>query len=77
MTGNASEHLVLVDYINNDTNQRKFVLRAKDDFKYERPQNWYLTFSVCFEKEFLESEDPWVFYKYFHVQIMYSYRKKL
>ena len=58
MTGNASEHLVLVDYINTDTNQRKFALRAKDDFKYKRPQTWYLSFNVCFEKEFLELEDP-------------------
>ena len=58
MTGNSSEHLVLVNYINTDTIQRKFVLRAKDDFKYEIPQTWYLTFNVCFEKDLWESEDP-------------------
>ena len=58
MTGNASEHLVLVDYINTDTNQRKFVLRAKDDFKYKKPQTWYLTFNVCFEKDLWESVNP-------------------
>ena len=58
MTGNASEHLVLVDYINWDKIQRKFVLRAKDNFKYEKPQTWHLSFNVCFIKDLWESVDP-------------------
>ena len=58
MTGNASQHLILVDYINWDKIQRKYVLRAKDDFKYERPQTWYLSFNVCFVKDLWESVDP-------------------
>ena len=58
MQGNASEQLVLVDYINTDINQRKFVLRAKADFKYKKPQTWYLSFNVCFEKDPWEVADP-------------------